>query len=101
MLKKGYFERAIYNLFFAGTFFLLNISGRYEVSQHLLWLTSVRDLKELEPAQFNWLKEEGLARGFPDPFIHHFLQMDDQEKLGKLVLAIKDPALTVFIQKKK
>ena len=70
------------------------------MSQHLLWLTSVRDLKELEPAQFNWLKEEGLARGFPDPFIHHFLQMDDQEKLGKLVLAIKDPALTVFMQKK-
>ena len=62
---------------------------------HLLWLTTVKELKEVDFSLFSWLMQKGLARGYCDPFVHLYLENDDQEKLQKLFLSIQEPEIMV------
>ena len=39
--------------------------------------------------------QKGLARGYCDPFVHLYLENDDQEKLQKLFLSIQEPEIMV------
>lgn len=40
--------------------------------------------------------QKGLARGYCDPFVHFYLENDDQEKLQKLFLSIQEPEILVI-----
>ena len=39
---------------------------------------------------------KGLARGYCDPFVHFYLDNDEQEKLQKLFLSIQEPEIMVI-----
>ena len=40
--------------------------------------------------------QKGLARGYCDPFVHFYLENDEQEKLQKLFLSIQEPEIMVI-----